>query len=254
MRAVKIFAILASFITLAGCGDLERTNPLDPKNPNSQRARVVLVEAFVNQSGGAPIEAALAGLARLDREFGDRTLIYLEHHIQKTADTDPWAIEESLTRYRRYVPQPSEQGIPDVFFDGHGRVQGASDADVAYQRYRAELERMAASPSKMTIEARATLEDGQMRVNVRIARLGSSDADDVIITLAIAQEVNGARIVRALVPMDPLGTLAAGTVEALEKIIPWDDEWQESKLSVVAIAQNSRSLQVYHSSFAELSL
>ena len=76
MRKLVLFIILCLFIF--DCGDLDRDNPLDPKNPNSSVDRVVLVELFVNDSTGFEYcNYALDALERLAQreEFKDKLFI-----------------------------------------------------------------------------------------------------------------------------------------------------------------------------------
>jgi hypothetical protein len=248
-----LFCVLA--IRVSGCADLDRSNPLDPKNPDGQRERTVLVEAFVNDQGGALMNAALDGLNRLCRDYDSHDFLLLEHHIQKTANTDPKALEASLTRYYDFVPQTNEQAIPDVFFDGlSGHVQGASDAEIAYQRYRAQLEERLAVSAQMTIEISASVSNSRIMVTADIAQLGEETAEDVIAQVAVigGTELSDQSVVRALIPVETLGSVDGGSVKHLQKEIVIDPGWNQAGLSVVLIMQNSRTREVYQCAQSEL--
>ncbi|NIA29139.1 MAG: hypothetical protein GWP06_04395 [Actinobacteria bacterium] len=252
----NLFFILI-FASFWNCGELDRNNPLDPKNPNSQAKRVVIVEAFVNSSAGAPVNAALEGLDRLAQEFSERSLICLEHHIEKTEGTDPWATGESYTRYGTLSSHPGGQGLPDVFFDGsEGRVQGASDSESVYQRYRKAFEQRASHPAGMTIEPSARVDGNKIKVIATIARLGNTEINDVVLSAIVAENMGGnhRNVVRTIVPFDPIGTMQAGTTQEAELYIPVAADWDLNKIVIVVVAQNSRTLEIYHGAQAGLVL
>ncbi len=238
--------ISASFLH---CGNLDRNNPLDPKNPSSLTKRIVIVEAFVNSSAGAPVNAAVDGLDRLRQEFTERSLICLEHHIEKTEGTDPWAIEASFTRYGNLSSQPAGQGLPDVFFDGReGRVQGASDSESAYQRYREAFAERASRPAEITIEPGARLDGGKIKVVATVARLGNTEVNDVDLSAIVSENMgeHHRNVVRSIVPFDPLGTMQPGATRKTELYIPISADWDLNKITIVIVVQNSRSFEIYH--------
>ncbi|UCE06986.1 MAG: hypothetical protein JSW07_02805, partial [bacterium] len=129
MRKLFLFIILCWFIF--DCGDLDRDNPLDPKNPNSSVERAILVELFVNDSTGFEYcSYALDALERLAQreEFKDNLFVLEYHLINRTHNwNDSYALDEFNQRYYQYVPNLNERGIPDAMFNGLvSRVQGAS--------------------------------------------------------------------------------------------------------------------------------
>jgi len=244
--SLLLVALLASFWR---CGDLDRSNPLDPKNPMAKRSRTVLVEAFVNTQGGAVMQAATDGLARLSRDFGSDAFILLEHHVQKTPNTDVLAVEASLTRYYHLARLTSEQAIPDVFFDGSARrVQGASDAETAYLRYRSQLEDRLANSAQVTIEAEAHVEDGKLIVTADIAKLGASEVQNVATSVAVVGGLqNGDKaVVRELLPAEAIGSLHSDIIQTIRKEVPLQTGWDRSTLAVVVIVERANDQLVYH--------
>jgi len=205
--------LLVLFLFFAGCGDLDRTNPLDPQNPDSIRGETVLVESFVNESGGSVIESSVNAFEKILNDYGPEAFIYMEHHLENTKGTDAHALDASRSRYLTLVPQTAEQAIPDVFFNGiQARVQGASDEESAYLRYNTELEKELGRQTTFTIEAAAQLRGDNISVSAKIAKLGNTDAKDVVVHLAVTEKVSGQirKIVRAFIPVDTIGDLKHG--------------------------------------------
>ena len=59
-----IFHLLVFLIILLRCGNLDRDNALDPKNPNSKANRIILIELFVVENTGYEYcNTALEGFA-----------------------------------------------------------------------------------------------------------------------------------------------------------------------------------------------
>ncbi len=228
---------------------MDRSNPLDPKNPMAKRSRTVLVEAFVNAQGGTVMQAALDGLARLSRDFGSDAFILLEHHVQKTPDTDALAVEASLTRYYHLARLASEQAIPDVFFDGSvGRVQGASDAEIAYLRYRAELEDRLAVSAQVTIEAEAHVEGDKMIISADIAKLGAAEVTNAATSIAVVGGLpnSSQMVVREMLPAETLGSLHSDIIQSIRKEVPVQASWNPSTLAAVVIVERANDQLVYH--------
>ncbi len=247
IKKIKVIAWALLVMGLA-CEDLERANPLDPKNPASQRTETVLVESFVNQSGGAYIASSLAAFDRLLKEYGSEAFVYLEHHIEQTPGTDANALDASLNRYKVFVPETAEQGIPDVFFNGlQGRVQGASDADAAYLRYSKELEKELGRQCHFTIEAKATLKARKLTVAAQIARLGNEQAGDIVIYAAVLSQVSGSirSIVKTFVTVDAFEKINNGEIKSVNREIDIPGGWNTDDLQVVVFVQNSRDLYIY---------
>jgi hypothetical protein len=239
-------SLLSGLLLFIGCTDLDRSNPLDPKNPDSHRDKIVLVEAFVNQSGGDVITWALNGLEQLTGEYDSRELLYLEHHVAKNASTDPLALDASLSRYLAFVPTASQQGLPDVFFNGCiARVQGASSAARAYQRYLDALKEQMTGISLFTIEATARNSDEDIVFNVAVAPLGRKSAADVVIYNILAEELSpGHPVVRAIVPVETFDEIHSGEIKKMVSSVDVESDWQKSNLRAFVVIQNNRTCEV----------
>ncbi len=249
-----IFLCSLFFITVA-CSDLDRTNPLDPRNPNSKRAETVLIESFVNQSGGDVIASSIEAFERLLTEYGKESFIYLEHHVEKTSGTDPWALDASLSRYLLLVPQTDEQAIPDVMFNGSkARVQGASDAEAAYQRYKVTLEAELARETTFTIEQQVAISANQINVSADIAKLGNTNSSDIVAIVAIIEILdNGIRqIVRTWESVKSIGTLVHGEIVSVDRSIDIQNGWNTNHLKCVVLVQDAQNLQVFQCNSVEL--
>lgn len=246
--------ILSLLACLVNCADLDRSNPLDPKNPASHRDKTVLIEAFVNQSGGDVISWALAGLDQLTREYNSPKVLYLEHHVAKTVSTDPLALDASLSRYLALVPQTAQQGLPDVFFNGSTeRVQGASSAARAYQRYLDALKNQLSGSSFFTIEAVVQDSGDHMTFYVQFAPLGQKSASKASIYLVLAEEKTSAHpVVRSIVLAETFDEIPAGKIINMTKSLTVKSDWQKSNLKAFVVIQNNRTCEVLTSAEVDI--
>ncbi|MDZ7338738.1 MAG: hypothetical protein ONB30_09375 [candidate division KSB1 bacterium] len=198
------------------CGDMPRDNPLDPKNPRSQRQRVVLAEAFVSDDPSALYcPQALDALAQLQAEVGTASLLVAEYHLSNPGKwVDSYALAEARLRYEELASEGL--GIPDVFFSGSaGRVQGAHSVSTAYERYRRQFDNCSATPSLFTIEAQARRGTQDKEIQVSLARLGSTPAEGVMVRALILQDAGVDRhhnVVKALLPGQHIAVLQPGEV------------------------------------------
>jgi hypothetical protein len=247
-------SLLSGLLLFAGCADLDRSNPLDPKNPDSRRDKIVLVEAFVNQSGGDVITWALDGLEQLTGEYDSQEMLYLEHHIAKTASTDPLALDASLSRYLAFVPKATQQGLPDVFFNGCiARVQGASSTAGAHMRYLNALKEQLTGTAFFTIEAVVRNSGDEIVFNIKVAPLGKKSAADVAIYNILAEEISPNHpIVRAIVPVETFDEIHSGEIVRMIKSVDIKSDWQKSNLRAFVVIQNNRTCQVLASTEVDI--
>lgn len=166
------FCLCAFLLFLGACEELERNNPLDPKNPRSEQPHLVFVEAFVNDA--TPFSPfALRALDSLASAFSSDHLLVAEHHLPSASFTDAYALPESADRYRLLATE--NQGVPDVFFNGSAiRLQGASGTRAASLRYHAALQTTAGEITHFTIAAKKNVSVTYIEINATLARLGSS--------------------------------------------------------------------------------
>ena len=248
------FLVSVLFFHIVTCDNLDRTNPLDPQNPESQTKRIVLVDIFTNVSGDELAEASINAISRLSDEYKHDPFLLLEHHIEKTPGTDALAQSGSLIRYKQYVPDPSRQGLPHVFFDGlSSDIQGISDAETGYNRYLKELETRMTIPALFSIEANAKLTGDEFFLDGKIARLGTTSEFNVSVIAVITEDVfnNGRAIVRDIVQIETFTTFQSGHIKNVKKQIVLDDSWNPAKLSIGLVIQNSITLLVYQCGFVK---
>ena len=204
---------VAGILLLFTCADLERDNILDPKNPDSHRPRIVLIEAFVSADPDANYCGfALDALEDLEVEFGSSQLIILEYHLRNTVWQDEYASQDANVRYAELAASP--QGIPDVFFNGADvRVQGAYSAETAYMRYRPAYESESNEPGLYTIEAQVRSGSEVTEVEVSLARLGNTEVANISIHAVVVHDMVASRarhVVRSVLVPKTINRLAAG--------------------------------------------
>ena len=223
MKKASIYFCILSLLFFCSCAELERDNVLDPKNPNSERPRVVLIEAFVNDYPAVQYCAnALDGLMNLEAEFGNSQLIILEYHYNEVTWQDEYAIQEANVRYNELAP--SSYGFPDVFFNGaDSRIQGAYSAESAYQRYRDEFGDELNTAGLYTIEAQVSTSSNQTTVNVSVARLGNTSVSNISIHAVVVHDMGDDRhrhVVKSVLLSQMINRLEAGEIEDVTFTFP----------------------------------
>ncbi|MGQ9853163.1 MAG: hypothetical protein ACUVTG_07180 [Candidatus Oleimicrobiaceae bacterium] len=214
MRGLACVMLL--LLVASQCGDLPRDNPLDPKNPRSQRERVVLVEAFVSDDPSAQYCAhALDALAQLEAEVGSSSLIVAEYHLPNPGKwLDSYALPEARLRYGELAQ--TGLGVPDVFFDGAaGRVQGAHSVATAYERYRRQYDAHHSTPGLFTIEGEVVRTAAMVTVRVGLARLGSEPAPALTLRAVLIADLGSARhrhVVKAVLSGQQVAGMQAGEI------------------------------------------
>jgi len=195
LRKLFPFIILCWFIF--DCADLDRDNPLDPKNPNSSVDRAVLVELFVNDSTGFEYcDYALDAIERLAQreEFKDNLYVVEYHLTNRTSDwNDNYALDEFNQRYYQYVPNLNQRGIPDAMFNGLvNRVQGASLENID-NRYSEAADQFLGQSSYFHIEAEKQISNNFMQLEVTVARYGKSDGANIDLNAILYEDIGTAR-------------------------------------------------------------
>lgn len=198
---------------LSGCQDLDRENPLDPKNPQSSRQPVFLIEAFINTSSQLEAENtfyntwAVHALDSLHDLYGGQ-LIIAEYH---RAVTDPkYADEFALpdryeALYTRYVNANGTggKGVPDIFINGAvDRIQGAHSASSVYDRMNEILSGKMSEEGLFTLEPVVTVSGGDIRVSCKIARLGNRPEQALRLRLVFVKDFSHPLLKRVVVAED----------------------------------------------------
>ncbi len=195
MRTSAPYVILC-FLIFA-CADLDRDNPLDPKNPDSTVDRAILVELFVNDSTEFEYcDYALDAMERLAQreEFKDN-LYLLEYHLANQIHgwNDIYAQDEFNQRYYQYVPNVSERGIPDAMFNGLvKRIQGASIENID-NRYAEAADQLLGKSCYFHIEAEKRISNNSLQLEVTIARYGNSDEANIELNAVLYEDMEMSR-------------------------------------------------------------
>jgi len=195
----------------SACEKLERNNPLDPQNPQSSRARVVLLEAFVNDA--TPFSPfALQAVDSISATFASEQILLLEHHLPSSSFVDTEALLESAERYQNLAS--SERAVPDVFINGaEMRIQGAARASHATLRYRNALLAALGNSAFFTIEAKSDFSASHAALEARVARLGTSEASQLSVLALVWEDLEAAghhHVVRKVFPGELVGSMRAG--------------------------------------------
>lgn len=190
--------IIFCLIFLFYCDDIPRDNILDPKNPSSERQKIVTIEAFVYTGSDAPNtlnETVLYALDQIENAYGNKVTI-MEYHRNTTnysADpyvTDPYNNYSNENLYDIYTGNVGE-GVPDVFINGiAARVQGASTVQNSVFRLEQALQPFIIQNSLFTIEPQASIQNGEIDLSLKIAKLGSSNAQDIIVKAIIVYKID----------------------------------------------------------------
>ena len=206
----------AFLFLLFSCEELDRNNPLDPKNPRSESRRMILVEAFVNDA--TPFSSyALSAVDSLAATFSSDQIIIAEHHLPSANFTDMNALPESADRYQGLAP--ADPAVPDLFFNGAKvRMQGASSAHAASQRYRGGLHHELGGITHFTIAARKNIAASEIQIDATIARLGDSGFPQIAVFALVWEDLGVAghhHLVRKIFSPEVFSGIAAGETKTV---------------------------------------
>ncbi len=126
--------LLLLLISLISC-EIDRDNPLDPKNPDNSFQRINLVELFYKKGDNLSNFATQAfEILSLDGTYKDQIAL-----IQY--DLLPDEISGAQNFYENERANGANFGVPDFFLNGNeGRAQGASSYSNALRNYKETLE------------------------------------------------------------------------------------------------------------------
>jgi len=220
--ALSIICLLC----LQACSDIPRDNLLDPKNKNSIRPQIVAVDVFVNTGNDQQYnQYMLSALNQLQLKYQDQITI-AEYHRNVSTNPDfddSLALSDNELLYDAYTAAftPFLQGVPDVFLNGRAaRVQGASSAATAAVRLEEALQLLLLQNSYFTIEVETFGRSGsQADLTVQLARLGSEDAQDILLKAVLTEQIDNQflkRVVRSIRKSDIIPDLSAGEIKTCE--------------------------------------
>jgi hypothetical protein len=232
--------VLSFVLLLVACENPERNNPLDPRNPRSERRRVVFVEAFVNAA--APFSAfATTALDSLAAIFPQQQVVIVEHHLPSAKFADAAALPESAARYK--ILTTADPAVPDIFLNGtQNRVQGASSASAALFRYRNAIQAEIDKVAHFTVEAKATIAASQIEIEVTVARLGSDSFSQFAVTAMIAEDLGRPglhHVVRKILLPESFSGIAAGERKSVHFTASLPNAVNAGRIQVVVMAERT---------------
>jgi len=252
------------FILLLSCEDIERDNILDPKNPASERPQTVTVEAFVNTNDSLiqinPYnEYLLDALDQLESIYGDRISI-TEYHRSILPDyPDSLTSNENEILYGNYydyffsLNSNAIKGVPDVYINGtEARVQGASSQSTVLFRLQQVLDPMMSQNGYFTIEPNITEDGNEFNISAKIARLGSTNAEDIIVKAVVISKFDNSihkRVVTDYLKSQEISNISNG--EAKEINIG-EVSATQIETDVIFMITSVDELQVFQSKKVEL--
>ena len=219
MKPRLLVKLILLGVLLSGCEDLERSNPLDPKNPHSRRPRTVLVEAFVNEGTGQPYCGySREALEQVATEFGSTQLVIVEQHLRVESWTDSYGLEDSNQRYDQYVQQ--NRGVTHVFIDGTSvAVQGASSAASVKPLYAAAINVEMTEASLFAMECRKSQVENHLDVEVKIARLGTESESNFSVGVMLFEKAGTSSdrlVIRKILPFKAVDSIKPGEQKVLQ--------------------------------------
>lgn len=244
----QIASLMIIGLVLVHCGDLERDNPFDPKNPDATIAQTIAVELFVNDSTGFEFcSYATAAIEELAQEANYRDKIcVLEYHLTNRVSgwNDSYAMDEFNQRYYEYVPNSSERAIPDAMFNGlTKRVQGASFENIK-QRYISALGALVGRTSPFGLQAIKKLSGNSIELDVRLAMYGNGAKENLQLIAVLYEDLNvtGHRyLVRQILPRQTIVRIQHGEIKSFHFSTPLPKYQNATSLYAVVLVQDSQS-------------
>ena len=186
--------IFYCFFIITSCDDIPRDNPLDPKNPASYRSRIVFVEAFVNTNpvlaDSLPLNQYMLSALNQFEDRHENKVVIAEYH--RGSYSDSLARPEFDLLYDKYLNglSSSLRGVPDVFLNSTlARITGASSVETALTRLETAFESFSTAISEFTLEPEIIKTDSQVEIEVEIAKLGNSDAEDIVMKAVLIEDL-----------------------------------------------------------------
>jgi len=242
--------IYFSVILLFSCKDIPRDNVLDPKNPDSYRAQVISLEAFVNTNNDQMYnEYMLSALQTITNRYPGK-LILMQYHRNTINFTDSLAIPENEILYEQYLNTfDNLKGVPDVFVNGsYDRIKGASSEEAAVERIDNAIQPLLIENTFFTIEPNVRRNDSNVSISTKIACLGSESISDVVVRATVTEKIDSdlkSRIVRYIENSNLIPRLEPGE----QKEIKFSDQTfsSSSELYVIFTVTSDQTLNVHQS-------
>ena len=244
--------ILLVLIVFFSCDDIDRDNIFDPKNPASERPQIITVEAFVNTNPSAPHslnDTMLLSLDQIEDEYANR-IIVLDYHRNVTNYTDPYYENKNENLYNIYTGGIGK-GVPDVFINGiEFRIQGASTIKNSLFRLDEVLEPISINISYFTIEPTVTESNNQINVSVKLARLGTTNSEDIIVRVVVIYRIDNnllKRVVHGIGKSTIISQISNGEIKEIS-VNPIDKpNFQYIDGSVIIMVTSDDEKSIYQS-------
>ena len=199
----KFGLIFIIVFAMNSCKDIPRDNILDPKNPDSYRAQVISLEAFVNTNNDQQYNEHMLSALRAVTDKYNGKIIYLQYHRNTTLFTDSLALPENEILYEQYLNSFDDgKGVPDVFINGTAdRIKGASSIGTAFERIDNAVQSLLIKNTFFTIEPIVKRSNSNVSISTKIARLGSESISDILIRSTITENIDSnvhTRVVRQM--------------------------------------------------------
>ena len=240
---------------LLGC-EIPRDNPLDPKNPDSYRARKIMVEAFVNTENNQQFnQYMLSALDALLDTYPDR-LIVAEYHRNTEAYTDRYHSNDNELLYQHYLDGINSdlKGVPDVFINGiQYRIQGASSVESATFRLQEALSREIPGNCHYTLELAYEIQNDRLIPHITLARLGSQNTRDILIKAVLVSKFDNVyhqRVARGIVRSNTIPELKHGEFRTFVlPELPLDPSVENT---LIAYVTDQSELTIYQSEILQI--
>jgi hypothetical protein len=246
-----ILLLISSCIIFNACQDIPRDNVLDPKNPESSTRQILAVEAFVNTNNELSYnQNMLNALDLLDEKYPDKlTIMQYHRHVGPNLDSLHEDLNEIL--YDSYVNeyQAGSKGVPDVFINGSAtRIQGATSVANALFRLEEAIQPLLVQNGYFTLELKLSRNNSEVTFSAKIARLGSSPIDNILVKALIVENIDNQlhkRVVRDMQKSSVISNMSPGEIKEINF-----DSYQDSSnsdLKFVCIVTSEDELNIYQS-------
>ena len=138
------------------------------------------------------------------------------------------------------------------FFDGKtDRIQGASNDNAAYNRYKAALDKRVLERACFLIEPGLSIVLNELKIDAKIARLGKDDIHDVVVKMIIAEQKNNRLYVRHISAIRAVSIFKAGTIIEISKSVEKRGDWDSTKLEAIVFLEDKISRHVLQTAVVE---